>query len=115
MQRIFSSIKQVVRKSILIFSMLALLSLSGLFIVSAQPSLAATPNQKIAQQRTIDKDSQSADNEKAYEEQIEAEKNPEKVYEENVKEYKAENPGEGLVEKTVEGAEKLVDKVTGKK
>lgn len=119
MQRILKSVKQAFRKSILILALMSLISLSSLFIFATQPSKAATPNQKLTptqkpiQHKTIDIDSQNS-REQAYEEQVKAAEDPDKVYEENLKEFKKENPDEGLVEKTVEGAEKLVDKVTGK-
>ena len=113
MQRILESVKQAFRKSLLILALMSLISLSSLFIFATQPSLAATPTQKPIQQQNIDIDSQSS-REQAYEEQVKAAANPEKVYEENLKEFKKENPDESLVEKTVEGAEKLVGKVTGK-
>lgn len=112
MQRMFSALKQAVRKSVLVLGLISLL-VSGLFI--SQPSLAATPNQKLVQQQNREQESQDANQrEQAYEQQIEAAKDPDKVYEENLKEERRENPGEGVVQKTVEGAEKLVDKVTGK-
>ncbi len=110
MQRMFSALKQAVRKSVLVLGLIMLVS--GLFV--SQPSLAATPNQKLVQQQNREQDSQDANQrEQAYEEQVEAAKDPDKVYEENLKEERRENPGEGVVQKTVEGAEKLVDKVTG--
>ncbi len=118
MQRIFSTLKQAFRKSILILAMLSLLTLSSLFVFAEQPSLAApisTEGQKLIQQENLDKQSQLADeHSEAYEEEVEAEKNPDKVYRENLKAEKKSNPGEGLVQKTIEGAGKLVDKVTGK-
>lgn len=111
MQRMFSVLKQAVRKSVLVLGLIMLVS--GLFI--SQPSLAATSNQKLIQQQNREQESQDANQrEQAYEQQVEAAKDPDKVYEENLKEERRENPGEGVVQKTVEGAEKLVDKVTGK-
>ena len=128
MQRIFSTLKQTFRKSILILGLISLISLSSPFIFATQPSYAATPTQKVTpnqdlsrQEKTIkqkeivnSRDQGAANSrEQAYEEQVQAAADPDKVYEENLKEYKKENPGEGLVQKTVEGAEKLVNKVTG--
>ncbi len=118
MQAIFSTLNQAVRKSILSLVMLSLLILSSLFIFVQQPSLAAPisrEGQKLIQQENLDKESATADERsKDYEAEIEAAKDPDKVYEENLKSYQESHPGEGLVDKTVEGAEKLVDKVTGK-
>ncbi len=117
MQRIFTSFKQVLHRSILLLATIGLLMLSGLSIT--QPSYAATPNQKLTQFDKMEKQSQAGNQtasqrENAYEEQVEAAKDPDKVYEENAKEYKQANPDEGLVEKAVEKTEELVNKVTGK-
>lgn len=113
MQRIFSAIGRALRKSVLILITLSLLVLS-LFIFVQQPSLAAPASaegQKLIQQEKSDQESESANlRQQDYEEQVKAEKNLDKIYRENLK----ENPGPGLVDKAVEGAEKLVDKVTGK-
>ena len=118
MQRIFSVLGQAFRKSILTLAMLSLISLSSLFIFVAQPSVAApvsTEGQKLIQQDKMDKESETANlRQQDYEEEVEAEKDPEKVYEQNLKAYKKSNPDEGIVEKTVEGAKELVEKVTGK-
>ena len=111
MQPMFLTIKQAFRKSILVLGVIGLL-MSSIFIT--QPSYAATPNQKLIQYDNMEMESQAAENEKEYEEQLEAEKNIDKVYEENLKVERKQNSGEGIVEKTVQGAGKLVDKVTGK-
>lgn len=114
MQRILSVLGQAFRQ-ILVILLIGFIGLSSLFVVSSQASFAATPNQKLIQQENLDKQSQNAsDREQAYEEQIKASEDPDKVFSENLKEYRKENPGENVVEKAVEGAEKLVDKVTGK-
>ncbi len=110
MQKMVAIIKQAFRKSVLVLGLVGLL-MSSLLI--SQPSYAAIPNQKLMQQEQMEMESQAAEREQAYEEQIEAAKDPDKVYEENLKEERKANPGEGIVEKTVQGAEKLVDKVTG--
>ena len=117
MQRIFISLKQVLHRSILLLAMIGLLMLSGLSIT--QPSYAATPNQKLTQFDKMEKQSQAGNQtanqrEDAYEEQVEAAKDPDKVYEENLKEFKESHPGENIVEKAVEGAKDAVEKVTGK-
>jgi hypothetical protein len=117
MQQIFTSLKQVLHRSILLLVMIGLLMLSGLSIT--QPSYAATPNQKLTQFDKMDKQSQpvnqtASQRENAYEEQLEAAKDPDKVYEENLKEFKESHPGENIVEKAVEGAKDAVEKVTGK-
>ena len=116
MQRMFSALKQAVRKSFLVLGLLSLL-MSGLFIT--QPTLAApisAEGQKLIQQQKMGQESQAANyqREQAYEEQVEAAKDPDKVYEENLKEFKESHPGENIVEKAVEGAKDAVEKVTGK-
>ena len=117
MQRFLSALGQF-RKTILIVGTISLLTLSGLFIFVEQPSLAAPVSaggEKLIQQEKQDKESQAANlRQQSYEEQVNASKDIDKVYEENLKTYEKENPGEGLIEKTVEATEKLVDKVTGK-
>jgi sensor histidine kinase regulating citrate/malate metabolism len=115
MQRIFSAFKQALNNLLILFSVGLLVS--SLFIF-APASMAAAPisteGQKLIQQEALDKESQAVNNrEQAYEEQLEAEKDPDKVYEKNLKSYRASHPSENPIEKTVEGAEKLVEKVTG--
>lgn len=128
MLRIFSTIRQALSqqiKQILIFSLMSLLSLSGLFIFSAQPAFADKHlNKTSPSEAAVDRAytfSEEAglreeSREEAYEEAIEAVADPkkeglEKIYEEDLKAYKKENPSEnGLIE----GAEKIVEKVIGK-
>lgn len=116
MQRIISAIG----KRVLIIGLMSLLSLSGLFIFGNQPAFA---DKKSAESAAIDRAydlSEAAgfkeeDRQEAYEEATEAVANPkvglEKIYEEDLKEYKEENPSENVL---VEGAKELVEKVTGK-
>jgi len=118
MQAVFSAVGQTFRKSVFVLIMLGLVALSSLLIFAQQPSLAApisAEGQKLIQQEKMDKESEAANlREQSYEEQVKAAADPDKVYEENLKAYKEENPGPGLIDQAVEGAEKLVDKVTGK-
>ncbi len=101
-------------KKIIVVLLVGFMAISSLTI-NSQPSFAATPNQKLIEQENLDKQSQSVrSREQAYEEQLEAEKNPDKVFSENLKEYRKENPDENIIEKAVEGVEKVADKVTGK-
>lgn len=112
MQRIFTSLKQTFQRSVLLLAMISFLMLSGLFIT--QPSYAATPNQKLTQFDQMDKQSQAnetaVEREQAYEEQVEAAKDPDKVYTENLKEYKEAHPDENILEKAVEAVEKVTSK-----
>ena len=96
-------------RKVLVILLVGFISLSS-FAVSSQPSFAATSTMQ-----EMDSQTQSvSDREQAYEEQLKAEKNLDKVFEENAKEYRKENPEENIIEKAVEGVEKLADKVTGK-
>lgn len=118
MQRFLSALGQF-RKTVLILGTISLIALSGLFIFVEQPTSLAAPvsagGEKLIQQEKQDKESQAANlRQQSYEEQVKASGDIDKVYEENLKTYEKENPGEGLIEKTVEATEKLVDKVTGK-
>ena len=121
MQRIFSIIGQGFGKRILIFGLMSLLSLSGLFIFANQPALADKPLQaeeKIdrAYKMSIEAGLREEDRQEAYDEAIEAvsedpKEGLEKIYEEDFKAYKKENPGGNPL---VEGAKDIVEKVTGK-
>jgi hypothetical protein len=119
MQKIFSAFA----KRILLFALMSLLSLSSLFAFTNQPALA----DKLLTRPSPDEVERAAtyseaaglkqeDRLETYEEETEAINKPqgqgiEKIYEEDLKAYKKENPGEnGLVE----GAKDLVEKVTGK-
>ena len=95
-------------RKVLVILLVGFISLSS-FAVSSQPSFAATSTMQ-----EMDSEESVSDREQAYEEQLKAEKNLDKVFEENVKEYRKENPDENIIEKAVEGVEKLADKVTGK-
>jgi hypothetical protein len=116
MQRIFANMKHALGNSFLILGILSLSIVSSLFIFFTSPSLAApvsTEGQKLIQQEKLDKDSQKAveDRSYSYEEQVEAAKDPDKVYEKNAKAYQESHPGENLVEEAAEGAQKLIKNV----
>ncbi|MBV9389644.1 MAG: hypothetical protein JOZ78_24745 [Chroococcidiopsidaceae cyanobacterium CP_BM_ER_R8_30] len=117
MQRIFATMKQALGNSLLILGILSFSIVSSLLIFFATPSLAApvsTEGQKLIQQEKLDRNSQKAaeDRSYSYEEQLEAAKDPDKVYEKNVKAYKDSHPGENLVEEATEGAQKLIKNAT---
>ncbi|PIG91857.1 hypothetical protein [Gloeocapsopsis sp. IPPAS B-1203] len=109
MQQIFAVLKQAFRQSLVILGLVSLMSVSCLLIFATQPSMAA--NKSMLQQETMTQGTQEdvSAREQAYEAQVQAAENPEKVYEENVK-----GTGEGAVQKAVEGAKEAVSKVTGK-
>lgn len=112
MQRIFTVLKQAFRQSLVVLGLVSLMSVSCLLIFATQPSMAAS-SQKM-QQETMDQNTQEdvIAREQAYEEQVQAAENPEKIYKENVK-GTAQANGEGVVQKAVEGAKEAVNKVTG--
>jgi hypothetical protein len=120
MQRILLTIGQVFVKRILIVGLISLLSLSSLFMFSNQPALAdkgLSPDEKIDRAYNYGEAAgiREEDRQAAYDATAQAvQENPkeaiEKIYEEDLKEFKEENPGEnGLLE----GAKELVEKVTG--
>jgi len=121
MQRIFSAIGTSLVKRFLIFGFMCLLSVSGLFIFANQPALANQPLQsqaKIGRASTMSEATgvREEQRQEAYEEATEAvssdpKQGLEKIYEEDLQEYREENPNEGGL---IEGAKELVDKVTGK-
>jgi hypothetical protein len=123
MQQMFSVIGQAFVKRVLIVGLMSLLSLSGLFIFANQPALADKPLNRPSQaEEVIDRaytmseatGLREEDRQEAYEEAAEAINDPkglDKIYDEDLKAFRKENPGEnGLLE----GAKDLVDKVTGK-
>lgn len=115
MQRIFSALGQVFRKSILILSLVGLISLSSLLMTEQLCYAALPPSQQLTPEEEFQRaeSSRSPDvREEAYEEATKEAKSPrneEKAYEENLAGFKEENPGGGLVE----GAKGLLDKVRG--
>lgn len=124
MMRIFSAIRQVFGKQILILSLMSLLIVSSLFIFSTQPAFADRHlNKSLSSEAVSDhtyKFSEEAglpeeSREQAYEEATQAVADPkeglEKIYEEDLKAYKKENPGENSL---IESAKQVVEKVTGK-
>ena len=115
MQGIFTTFKRNLHRKVLLLAAIALLLVSGLFV--CEPSYAATPNQKLIQQEQMDKASQVGtvdveQRERAYEQQVEASKDIDKTYEDNLKEFKKSHPDANIVEKAVEGAKEAVENVT---
>ncbi len=110
MQRSVLGIAQTLRKSVLVLCLLSLISLSGLFAFEMPAYATSLFNQKPAQEKV--NPAEAARRADAYEEAVkEAQslESIEKTYEENLKEYKQENPDPSLIEQ----AEELVEKVTG--
>jgi hypothetical protein len=121
MQQIFSAIGQAFGKRILIFGLMSLLSLSSLVIFSTQPAFADQPSGRPTEE-AIDRaytyseatGFKEEDRQEAYDEAAQAVTDPkglDKIYEEDLKAFKKENPGENSL---IEGAKDLVEKVTGK-
>jgi len=116
MQRILSALGQSFRRGVLILGLISLISLSSLFIPVAQSSYVATAAPAQAQEEDIDvlnyTDAPAKSREEAYEEAAEAAESPDKVLkaeEKEIKQFKKAESGGGLVE----GAQNLLDKVTG--
>jgi hypothetical protein len=124
MQRIFSAIARVLGKRVLVMGLVSLLSLSSLLIFANQPALALSDkplNSPARSEEAIDRaytlshgtGLREEDRQKAYSEEAKAITDPkglDKIYEEDLKQYKESQPSEGIVE----GAKDLVNKVTGK-
>ncbi len=122
MQQIFSALGGAIAKRILLFGLLCVLSLSGLFMFVNQPALAdkpLQPQEKIDRAYTMSEATglREEQRQEAYDEATEAissdpKQGLEEIYEEDLKSYKEEKPNEGGV---LEGAKDLVDQVTGNK
>ena len=118
MQQIFSSIGGVLVKRILMFGLICLLSVSGLFIFVNQPALAdKSLSGKIDRTYKASEAAglQQEQRQEAYDEATEAissdpKQGLEEIYEEDLQEYREENPDKGGL---LGGAKELVDKVTG--
>lgn len=119
MQRIFSAINQALGKTVLLLGLIGLLSISSLLIFPIQSSLAANSKslisqEKVTNQNTADHNAGLGNREDAYEKAVEVVEDPkglEKVYEENLDEYKGTEGNNGIVE----AAKDLVENVTGQK
>ncbi|WP_017719213.1 hypothetical protein [Kamptonema formosum] len=118
MQRILSSLGQTLRKSFLILSLAlslgSLISLSGLFLFSAQPGYAATAADRQPDRTEIVAptypDRQPENRQEAYEEAVEdAEslQSMQQAYRENLEEYREANPEPSLLEKVGQAIENL--------
>ncbi|MBN3880283.1 MULTISPECIES: hypothetical protein [unclassified Nostoc] len=129
MQKILLSLKQALRSSFLVVSLMVFISLTGSFIFVQQSSYATTleelklvppeykPNSEEKINRANEYDPgvgiQEEDREKAYEQAIKDSKDLttiEKTYERNLKAEQEQNPPESFGEK----AKGVLEKVTGK-
>ncbi|MGV0108146.1 Low temperature-induced protein [Nostoc sp. DSM 114160] len=129
MQKILLSLKQVLRSSFLVISLMVFIGLSGSFILVQQTSHATTleelklippeykPNSEEKINRANEYDPgvgiQEEDRQKAYEQAKKDSKNLntiEKTYERNLKAEQKQNPPESFGEK----AKEVIEKVTGK-
>ncbi|MBW4612746.1 MAG: hypothetical protein KME21_05600 [Desmonostoc vinosum HA7617-LM4] len=129
MQKIFLSLKQVLRSSFLVIGLLMLISISSIFILVPQPSYATTleelklvppeykPNSEEKINRAYEYDPgvgvQEEERQEAYEQAIKDAENLntiEKAYKRNLKAEKAQNPQESFVEQ----AKEVIENVTGK-
>ncbi|MCT7994220.1 hypothetical protein [Laspinema olomoucense] len=116
MQRILSALKQVRLGLIAIACAFTFISVSGAFAF-AHPSQAATglDSRLVKEEYKIDnnkRDNQLESREQSYEKMLKEAKDihtEEKAYEENLSEYREENPTPGLAEKAQDLIEKLTD------
>jgi hypothetical protein len=113
MQRMFSTLGQWLRQSMLVLGLVSLLSLSGLAIPAA--SYAGPYQANDSGITKINRDSvnkQSVEErESAYETMTEATQKPdglEEEYEKNLEAYEEQQPGQNILE----GAKNLIDRVT---
>jgi len=115
MQQIFSALGQVFRKCMAVLGLMSLIGLSGLLISVSQPSYAAVTSGPVqAQEKGIDvlESGKTESREEAYEEAAKAGESPQtvqKAEENEIKAFKRAQSNNGLVE----GAQNLLDKVTG--
>lgn len=129
MQKILLTLKQALRSSFLVLSLMISISLSGSFIFVQQASYATTleelklippeykPNSEEKINRANEYDPgvgvQEENREEAYEQAVKDSKNLntiEKTYERNLKAEREQNPPESFGEK----AKEVIEKVTGK-
>lgn len=115
MQRLLSVLGKAFRQGILMLCLASLISLSGLFLVGAQPSYAApiAKGNPMKSETTFPsyKNNQAPETRsEAYEEAVEDAQNLqsiEKAYEENLQAYKEDHPDPSLIEKAGEVIEKI--------
>jgi hypothetical protein len=117
MKRVLKALGQTLSQSIFLVCMLVLIGLASLAILPDRPVYAAGQySDRTQNEAKITDPAESFDDlnpQAAYEDMVKTAQNPakvEKVYEESLEEYKAEQPKEGIVQK----AENLIEKVTGK-
>jgi hypothetical protein len=112
MRQLLTVLSQVLRKSVVVLVLMSAISLSGLCLLNAQPSYAATQTAVSPQsEKQIEK------REQAYEAAIETANNPEgleKEYEKNLADYKEDHP-ENPIAGAVEGAKDFIEKATNQK
>ncbi len=116
MQRILSALKQVRLGLMAIACAVTFISLSGA-LAFAHPSQAATglDSRLVKEEYKLDnnqRDNQLESREESYEKMLKEAKNihtEEKAYEENLAEYKDENPSPGLAEKAQDFIENLTE------
>jgi hypothetical protein len=129
MQRVLSFFQQAFCRNILVFGLIILTSLSGLFIFVQSPSyattveelklnperLSLTPEDKINRAYEYNRGTgvEEEIREEAYEQALKDGENlntMEKAYERNVKTYEAENPAPSLGEKVKEAVKNVTNK-----
>jgi hypothetical protein len=115
MKRFLKALGQTLSQSILLVCMLVLIGLASLATLPDRPVYAAGQYSAQNEAKITDpaESFEDLNPQAAYEDMVKTAQNPakvEKVYEESLEEYKAEQPKEGIVQK----AENLIEKVKGK-
>ncbi|MBW4461447.1 MAG: hypothetical protein KME47_14600 [Nodosilinea sp. WJT8-NPBG4] len=113
MQRLITLSKEVLSRRFRAIALACLVGLMSWFTLVTQPAFAA--DNKGTATLPVDQKLTEEPRDQAYEEAVEVIDNPngvQKTYEENLKQYRQENPDQKSL---VEGAKDLVDKVTGSK
>jgi hypothetical protein len=122
MQTLLAIINKTLRQSMIVLGLMLLISMSGLFFFTQQPSYAITssanqltPEEKIDRAYEYNRAAglREEDRQKTYEQALKDSNSPqsiEKTYERNLKTEQQENPNSNIIEQ----AKELVDRVTTK-
>lgn len=112
MNRLFSALTAIFRKTMVVLALISLFALPS-FAILSQSSVAATnPNPKLQQTFSADELDKEYPPE-SYEEAVESVQNPEAVeeeYEKNLKIYKESTSDKGGL---IDAAKEVIEKVTG--
>ncbi|MBE9109329.1 hypothetical protein IQ273_07860 [Nodosilinea sp. LEGE 07298] len=110
MQRLITRSREWFSDRLRAIALVSLVGIMGWLMLASQPAYAAEAQR--ASTPTVDKTMTAEPRDQAYDEALEVIDNPNGVqntYEENLKQYRQENPDQGGV---VAGAKELVEKIT---